>query len=111
MALLVTTTATVVAHMKASKTEPAANATLTASPSRVQIWFTQAPDAKVSKLDLAGPTGAVKLAGFRVTSEKSMVAQVEGDLAEGRYTLRWQSAGNDGHIQKGEFSFTVKRSR
>jgi methionine-rich copper-binding protein CopC len=104
-------TATLLAHMKATKMEPAADSTVTASPTRVQIWFTEAPDPKVSKLELSGPSGAVKLTGFQVTREKSVMATVESNLADGRYTARWQAAGNDGHIQKGEFAFTVKRTR
>ena len=108
--LLVSTTVSVFAHMKASKMEPAANATLTTPPARIQVWFTQAPDSKVSRLELAGPAGTVKLTGFRVTTEKSIVAQVDGTLADGRYTTRWQSAGNDGHVQKGEYGFTIKRA-
>lgn len=101
---------TIWAHMKAAKMEPAADATVAAPPTRIQIWFTQAPDAKVSKLELVGPGGAVKLKGFHVTAEKSIVADVEGSLADGRYTARWQSAGKDGHVQKGEYAFTVKRA-
>jgi methionine-rich copper-binding protein CopC len=101
---------TVLAHMKASKMEPAADSTVTTPPARIQVWFTQAPDPKVSKLELAGPAGAVKLTGFQVTKEKSILATVDGTLSDGRYTTRWQSAGDDGHIQKGEYAFTVKRT-
>jgi methionine-rich copper-binding protein CopC len=101
---------TVVAHMKASKTEPAANSTVATSPARLQVWFTQAPDPKVSRLELAGPAGPVKLTAFQVTSAKSIVASVDGTLADGRYTARWQAAGDDGHVQKGDYAFTVKRA-
>jgi methionine-rich copper-binding protein CopC len=103
-------TATLLAHMKATKMEPAADSTVATSPTRVQVWFTQAPDPKVSKLELSGPAGAVKLTGLQITTEKSVVASVDGSLADGRYTARWQSAGDDGHVQKGEFAFTVKRA-
>jgi methionine-rich copper-binding protein CopC len=99
------------AHMKATRTEPASNATVTAAPARIQVWFTQAPDIKVSRLELSGPAGPVKLTGFSATSEKSIVAAVEGTLADGRYVARWQSAGDDGHVQKGEFAFSVKHAR
>jgi copper resistance protein C len=102
--------ATVVAHMKAAKTEPAADSTLTSSPARVQVWFTQVPDPKLTKLEVTGPAGAVKLNGFKVNDDKSAVATVEGTLANGRYTVRWQSAGDDGHVQKGEFAFSVKQA-
>jgi methionine-rich copper-binding protein CopC len=109
-AMVVACAVPVFAHMKASKMEPAANATVTTSPARIQVWFTQAPDPKVSKLELAGPTGPLKLTGFQVTAGKSIVATVDGSLADGRYTARWQAAGDDGHVQKGEYVFTVKRT-
>jgi methionine-rich copper-binding protein CopC len=101
---------TVAAHMKAAKTEPAADSTLTSSPARVQVWFTQVPDPKLTRLDVTGPAGPVKLNGFKVNDDKSAVATVEGTLANGRYTVRWQSAGDDGHVQKGEFAFSVKQA-
>lgn len=111
LAATVASTVTVFAHMKASKMEPTANSTVTTSPARIQVWFTQAPDPKVSKLELAGPAGQVKLTGFQVTAAKSMVATVDGSLADGRYTARWQAAGDDGHVQKGEYVFTMKRAQ
>jgi methionine-rich copper-binding protein CopC len=110
IALSLAAVATVVAHMKAAKSQPAADSTVTSSPARVQVWFTQAPDPKLSKLEVTGPAGAVKLNGFRVNDDKSIVATVEGTLADGRYTVRWQSAGDDGHVQKGEFAFSVKQA-
>jgi methionine-rich copper-binding protein CopC len=97
------------AHMKASRMEPAADSTVTVPPARIQVWFTQAPDPAVSKLQLAGPSGAVKLSGFQVTKERSIAATVDGALADGRYTVSWQAAGNDGHVQKGQYAFAVKR--
>jgi methionine-rich copper-binding protein CopC len=108
IALISSGVVTVFAHMKAEKMEPAADATV-ASVAQVQVWFTQAPDPKVSKLELTGPAGAVTLSGFKV-AEKSIVATVTGTLADGRYTARWQAAGDDGHVQKGEYGFTVKRT-
>lgn len=109
-AIVAASAATVLAHMKATKMEPASGATVTTPPSRIQVWFTQAPDAKVSKIELTGPAGAVTLTAFEVTREKSIVASVADTLADGRYTVRWQSAGDDGHVQKGEYSFSVKRA-
>lgn len=109
IAIAASVSVTVLAHMKAAKMEPAADATV-ASVSKLQVWFTQAPDPKVSKLELAGPSGPAKLAGFQVTADKSIVANVDGTLADGRYTVRWRAAGNDGHVQKGEYTFTVRRA-
>jgi len=32
-------------------------------------------------------------------------------MSDGRYTVAWQSAGDDGHVQKGDFAFTLKRAK
>jgi len=100
---------TVLAHMKAEKMEPAADAILNAPPAKVQVWFTQAPDPKLSKIELMGPAGAVTLSGFQVTAaDKSVMAKIDAKLGAGKYTAHWQSAGDDGHVQKGSYSFSVK---
>jgi methionine-rich copper-binding protein CopC len=104
-------TAPLYAHMKASKFEPAANATVTTTPKQVQVWFTQAPDPKVSKIEVAGPAGAVRISGFAVKPDKSIAATIDDTLGDGRYTVRWQAAGDDGHVQRGEFAFTVRLAR
>jgi len=33
---------------------------------------------------------------------------VEGPTPPGAYTVAWQAAGNDGHLLKGTFKFTLK---
>jgi methionine-rich copper-binding protein CopC len=96
------------AHMKLEKSEPAANAVLSKPASYVQVFFTEAPDLKVSKLDLKGPSAKTKLVQLHVM-DRSLMAMVEGDMPDGAYTVSWQAAGKDGHIQKGDFTFTVKR--
>jgi methionine-rich copper-binding protein CopC len=104
--------ATVFAHMKAARMEPAAGATLSTPPTRVQVWFTQSPDPKVSRLTLAGPGGAVRLKDFKVVAaDKSIAATIDGAIGEGTFTASWQAAGDDGHVQKGQYSFSVKTTR
>lgn len=104
-------TSTVFAHMKLARTLPAADSTVAAAPAQVQAWFTQAPDPKVSRLALEGPSGPVKLGAIRLAEDKSIAASIEGTLADGAYTVSWQAAGDDGHIQKGTFTFTVRHTR
>lgn len=96
------------AHMKVEKSEPAANAVVTAPQPHVQVFFSEAPDLKVSKVEIKGPSAKTKLAQVHVM-EKSLMAMVEGDMPDGLYTVSWTAAGPDGHIQKGDFTFTVKR--
>jgi methionine-rich copper-binding protein CopC len=98
-----------VAHMRLFKSEPAADAVLTAPPRQVRLVFTELPDLEVSKLEIAGPSPATKLGPPRVIEqEKILVAEVEGEVPDGAYTVLWQSAGNDGHVQRGELKFSVK---
>lgn len=96
------------AHAALEKTEPAANATVAAVPPHVQLFFSEAPDLAVSKLEIKGPSPKVKLVKTHVMGN-SLMAAVEGEMTDGLYTVLWSTAGDDGHPQKGEFSFTLKR--
>ena len=98
------------AHMKFAKSAPAPNATIAAPPSSIQVWFTQDPDPKLIKLAMTGPSGAVALTNVHTMGDKSVMATVGDATPDGAYTVAWQAAGNDGHVQKGEFKFTLKRA-
>lgn len=102
---------TVLAHMKMVKSLPAADAALGVAPAKVQMWFSETPDKAVSKLVLTGPSGPVKLGALTVDADHSMSASVEGTVGDGAYTVDWQAAGDDGHVQKGSFAFSVRRTR
>ena len=96
----------VLAHNKLLKTDPAADATLNVTPARVQFWFDEKPDMTVTKIMVKGASGIVETAVHPV-SEKVLAADFKKKLAPGLYTVSWQTAGDDSHISKGEFSFTV----
>jgi methionine-rich copper-binding protein CopC len=107
--LALTMSVTVLAHMKMARSMPAADST-GAKPAKIQIWFTQAPDKAVSRITLSGAAGDVKLGALTIGADKSMSAAVEGAMGDGAYKVAWQAAGDDGHVQKGEFSFTVRQT-
>jgi len=96
------------AHTKLEKSEPAAGATLTQAPKQIQLWFNEKIDPAVSKLDLTSASGKVALSGMHVMSGKELMAAVSGAVPAGTYTVAWQTAGDDGHVVKGDFTFTVK---
>ena len=96
----------VLAHNELLKTDPAAHATVKAAPTRVQFWFGEKPDMSVTKIVVKGPAGVVETMVHSV-SEKVIAADFKSKLAPGAYTVTWQTAGDDSHISKGEFSFTV----
>jgi methionine-rich copper-binding protein CopC len=99
--------AVVMAHMALQKSAPEKDAVLSASPDEIQLWFTQEPDPAVSNVSLAGDQGEIELGDAKVMEEKSVAVSVPA-LDPGTYSVNWRSAGDDGHIQRGQFSFTIR---
>lgn len=95
------------AHAHVEKTEPAANSTITTAPTSVQMWFNEAPDLKVTKVELAGASGKVELGPAHSMGKNNVMAPIVGKMANGKYTVNWQTAGDDGHVEKGTFTFTL----
>ena len=106
--MVVFAVATAIAHLAPTKTMPDADAVVTESLHHIQVWFTQDPDPAVSQLSLEGPAGAVELGETKVADEKSLLATVPGSLVPGSYAVSWRSAGDDGHVRRGDFAFTVR---
>lgn len=100
-------------HMKLSRSEPAANATLRASPTEVKLWFTQRPELTVTsvKLRSGSGTGAVERALAplaRAAADSSpIVAPVGAALAPGHYEVAWRTMARDGHVLNGIIPFDV----
>jgi methionine-rich copper-binding protein CopC len=95
------------AHNKLIKTEPADGAMLKTAPAHIELWFAEKPDPALSKISLKGPNGAIETGATRGT-DKSLISDVKSKLADGKYTVNWQTSGDDGHVSKGEFSFGVQ---
>jgi methionine-rich copper-binding protein CopC len=89
------------------KTEPADGAALKASPAHVEMWFAEKPDPAVTKIAVKGPAGAIQTGTPHAGTDKSVVADIKGSLPAGKYSVDWQTAGDDGHLSKGAFSFSV----
>lgn len=94
-------------HMRLTKSKPEADQVVSTSPSVIQAWFSEAPELAVSRLAVEGPEGAVELGDLRAGEENSLVSDVAAVLGPGSYTVRWRTAGDDGHVVRGDFSFTV----
>lgn len=108
LVLVFVAVATAMAHLAVTKTMPEADAVLTKSPEQLQVWFTQDPDPAVSKLMLQGSDGEVALGETVVADQKSLEAAVPTDLSPGSYIVGWRSAGDDGHVRRGDFVFTLR---
>ena len=107
-ALVVAAVAVASAHMAVQKTMPEADEVLSASPHQIQIWFTQSPDPAISRLILEGANGEVAIGDIEVQDDRSLMAMLPSELDAGTYTVKWRTAGDDGHTQRGDFAFTVR---
>jgi methionine-rich copper-binding protein CopC len=104
------------AHLAVSKTFPVTGGTITTTPDRLQVWFTQAPTMAVSALSLEGPKGKVELGKVAAgqadgKADRSLVAPIVGKLEPGKYIGSWKTSGNDGHILTGTFEFTYSQAK
>lgn len=97
------------AHPKIVRTEPPADAQLTASPARVRVVFDEEVEAAFSSLELynAQQQQVDDGSGGRSAADPTTLELALPPLAPGIYTAVWQTVGSDGHQIKGNFAFTV----
>src|SRR5258705_6176995 len=107
--LSVPTVASAHAHLQRSR--PAAGATLHEVPRLLRLEFSEAPELAVSSVRLLDANRReITLSPLRTVAADSLrvvIADITGQLSAGRYTVRWQIAGRDGHPIHGEFEFVV----
>lgn len=92
------------------RTEPPVDATIESAPTRIQVWFFEAIAADESKLDVTGPSGKLELGPLENAGYMSYLADVRGRMPDGVYTVEWLVGDEDGHVQHGTYSFTLRRS-
>jgi methionine-rich copper-binding protein CopC len=97
------------AHPRLVKSTPAADSR-SAEPQRaVALSFNEALDLALTRVTiLRGETQLTPDSLHLATGDdKTIVAAFRSALAPGRYTVRWQVTGDDGHPVRGQFSFEV----
>ncbi len=109
VALLLLLATAAFAHLKVSNTSPEDGAKLSAPVRTLRVWFNQEPDLPLSKLELTGPNGPLNVEGLHTMGEKDLMARVSGRMPDGAYSAKWQTAGDDGHVLTGEWTFTIDR--
>jgi methionine-rich copper-binding protein CopC len=95
-------------HLHLVRSAPAANATVSAAPDSIRLWFSQAPELQLTTVKVTGPgTAAVPLAPLAKRDSALVVAKVRGRMAAGAYTVAWRTMSKDGHVVRGTFAFKV----
>ena len=98
------------AHPKLDSADPAADASVVASPKEIKLNFSEGIIAKFSGLELKDESGRVVIVGEPVVDPKNpkqLVVPVTAALTAGRYTVTWHAVSEDTHKVSGDYSFRV----
>lgn len=99
-----------VRHFELRRSAPAADTVLTASPTEVRLWFSQAPQDGSTSIRLVDAAGSAVHTGEVVqdADERTVFSvALHGALAPGTYTVAWRALGQDGHVVRDDFAFTL----
>ena len=98
------------AHPRLMNAVPAAEGRVGARPRALTLTFNESLAVVLCRVSLLDQTSQlVKLDTLRagVNDAKTLTATILGPLSSGRYTVKWQAAGADGHPVRGEYTFTI----
>jgi hypothetical protein len=98
-----------VRHFALAKSEPAKDAAVP-SPSEIRLWFSQVPQGNSVSVRLVDAGGAALETGDLASDAddaKIVYLPLHHPLTAGRYTVAWRGIGDDGHVVRGEFGFSV----
>ena len=100
-------------HLKLIRSEPLANAHLTATPTEVKLWFTQRPELTVTSIRVKSGTGATAVEralaplARAAAANSPITAPVGAALSPGHYEVVWRTMARDGHVLNGVIPFDV----
>ncbi|WP_412065601.1 copper homeostasis periplasmic binding protein CopC [Rhizobium sp. SYY.PMSO] len=95
------------AHLKSAV--PAADSTVKAAPSELDLTFSEGLNLKFSGIKITGPGKMAVKTGEASLMDKdaTLMVPVTDELAPGKYTVEWHALSTDGHKTNGIYSFTV----
>ena len=107
--LLAAFPAPALAHAHLERATPDRGARLTTAPRELVLTFSEPPTLGMSALRLLGPDSAAIALGTlgHAGGARNLSAAITGALRAGRYTVLWQTAGDDGHVQHGSYTFVI----
>ena len=97
----------VAAHAELEATSPAAGSTVDSPPARVAARFSEAliGDSSIELIDPSGDSAAT--GGIDPENAERLVLTTPADMPPGEYEVRWAAFSDDGHLERGTFSFTL----
>jgi methionine-rich copper-binding protein CopC len=97
------------AHAELVTSTPADGETLTTVPAEAVLTFSEGVGAKSTVVVLDG-TGATVATGEPGPDGSTVIRVPLPGLSPGPYEVRWTTVADDGHIERGTFSFTIAAS-
>jgi methionine-rich copper-binding protein CopC len=97
-------------HLRLTRTEPAKDSAFAGSPAVIRLWFSEPVRLKATSLKVTDAAGKVVGLGplSRAAAKQApVVAKVQAAMAPGHYTVTWRAMGNDSHVVKGQYTFTI----
>lgn len=97
-------------HLRLERARPAPDSTLTGPPAELRFWFTEEPRLEPTTIRLVGPDGElVELGDLHADRDDASILflAVEGRVSPGRQRVVWRTMARDGHVVRGDYTFTV----
>ncbi len=107
---LILTPALLFSHALLVRSSPAADSHIAATPTSLELWFSERPELKLTTLELSDSAGVPMDIGVLTAiagDPPGVHATISGELANGKYTVVWHTAASDGHASSGRFSFVL----
>lgn len=110
LAASLTIPALLFAHIRLEASSPAGDEVLTSPPPQLRLLFSERIEGRYTRVTLDAPDGAPVTLGpvvFVDGSDREITVRVPPLASTGTYTVRWRTAGADGHVLEGSFAFTL----
>ena len=95
------------AHTVLTASDPPADATLSAGPSRVSATFNEEPQTNFAAMTVVGPDGNLWSSGDSEVHGEVVSVAMRPLGPSGTYTVNYRVTSDDGHVVSGSWAFTV----
>ncbi|WP_028064182.1 copper resistance CopC family protein [Solirubrobacter soli] len=95
------------AHAEVKSRTPRNGSTVHHSVSEVHITFSEAVITGKLSITKGGSTVALKSTGLKPSNHAIVQGIPKRPLSKGSYTVNWRALADDGHHQKGSWTFKV----
>jgi len=96
-------------HVGVVESSPPENGTVITSPEKITVNFGGSIEPAFSKIEVFDPNGDKVSTECRFLEEDSVIeSDLQENLVQGIYKVKWKVMSLDGHAIKGEYNFTIE---